>query len=190
MLNKIRPNNSLVLVIDFQEKLLNIIKNQLVTQAINNTSLLLDSAFNLGTPIIITEHYKNSLGGTTDKLFIPTDNTSIVQKTSFNCCEEPSFLEKLKNQKKKNIIIAGMETHICVLQTALDLINLNYNVFILTDSVLSTTKLKWSYGLRYLEQRGCHVIPGESVLFQFYQNADHPYFKTFIGKLKELNATK
>ncbi|MBT6325156.1 MAG: isochorismatase family protein [Bdellovibrionales bacterium] len=188
MLNKLKSNNSLVLVIDLQDKLLNIIDTKLVTKVINNTSLLLDSASNLDIPIVITEHCKNSLGGTTKKLFTPNNNISIIQKTSFNCFGESTFVEALKSKKKKNIIITGMETHICVLQTALDLISLNYNVFILIDSVLSTTKLKWSRGLNYLDKCGCHLIPVESVLFQFYQNVDHPYFKTFIKKLKEFNS--
>ena len=190
MLNKLRPNNSLVLVIDFQERLLSMIDTKLVTKAINNTSLLLDSATKLEVPIVITEHCKSSLGATTKKLFTPDNNLSIIQKTSFNCCGESTFVDELQKQKKKNIFITGMETHICVLQTALDLISLNYNVFILIDSVLSTTKLKWSSGLNYLEQNGSHLIPVESVLFQFFENVDHPYFKTFVKKLKEFNSKK
>ena len=131
--------------------------------------------------VIATEQYPKGLGSTIEEIKGYIDEKNIFSKVEFTGCidEVKSYLEK---NQKKNIIIAGMETHVCVYQTARDLIELGYNVFIVKDGVSSRTEENISNGLDLLKEMGCIITNTETVLFDLLKKAGSEEFKT-ISKL-------
>src|SRR5574344_1628647 len=123
------PENSLILVIDIQEKLVKAVDGQKVS---GNASKLLKAANILSIPAIITEQYPKGLGETISAL-TNVANADYFEKTSFSALKTPEIFEKIKKVGKKKIILCGIETHICVYQTAMELIENGYEVYLLKD---------------------------------------------------------
>jgi nicotinamidase-related amidase len=98
------------------------------------------------------------------------------------CCGEENFNRKLNELNIKNVVIVGMETHICVLQTTIDLINAGYNTHVVADAVISRSKFNWRTGLEYMRDAGAKITVTETVLFQLLKKAGSEEFKA-ISKL-------
>ena len=152
-------------------------------QILTNSSRLLMAAETLAIPIIVTEQYPKGLGHTdpqiTNKL---SENVPIVDKTGFSCCTDRRFIKLLDNTTRKQIILIGLEAHVCVLQTALELLANNYQVYIVEDAVCSRNTSHKFYAIQRMQQQGATISSYESVLFEWLKNSTHPCFKT-ISKL-------
>lgn len=180
-MNTINADNSLILIIDVQEKLLNMVKDLNVQK---NAEIIAKAARTLNIPVIITEQYPKGLGNTIQEIKNALPNAIYVEKTHFSAYKEEAFAEILRNQHKKQIIIFGIETHICVLQTAFELINNGYEVFVAQDACASRTEHNNSAALKRLLHAGAQIVTTEMVIFELLQSSKNPNFKELQSLIK------
>ena len=173
-----------LLVVDLQDKLLAQIADRDVVVA--NTVGLIRGAQTLGLPVWATEQYPRGLGPTAAPIaeLVPER----AAKTSFHCCAVPQFLEQLYGRNIRHVTVAGIEAHVCVAQTALELLDLGFRVQVPADAVASRRKIDWEFGLRRLEHAGIVVSTTESALFEWIERSDRPEFKAISEIVKSLGA--
>lgn len=176
---RMRAENSVVVVIDIQDKLL--VKIPTASTLVQNTSFLLDVAKELSVPVRATEQYPKGLGPTTSEIAQRLGGT-IPSKTAFSCCGAGTFLEELEMLRRPNVVLVGMETHVCVAQTALDLLHAGLHVFLPVDALAARATLDHDVALRRLEQAGAVLTTAEAIAFEWLVDAAHPQFKA-VSKL-------
>lgn len=168
--------NSALVIIDIQDRL--VMASKYGNETAINMAKLAKTAKILGIPTIVTEQYPQGLGATVNEVKESlADNTFITEKTSFSAMLEPEFANKIKELSKKQIILGGIETHICVLQTAADLIKDGFEVYIVKDACASRNKKEYKTGLELLKQYGAKITCTEIALFELLKTAKHPNFK-------------
>jgi nicotinamidase-related amidase len=170
------------LFIDFQERLVPAMKKN--KELIENTGKLLNGLKELNVPLIFTQQYTKGLGPTVNDLVKNPDEFSYIEKTSFSCCDEEKFNLALEGLNKKNIIICGIESHVCVLQTAIDLKNKGYNPVLVIDCVSSRKKQSIKVALKRMIQEGILITNTESILFELTRDAKNPAFKAISSIVK------
>ena len=138
----------------------------------------------LGLPLIVTEQYRKGLGPTLPELSEIITIFNPVEKRTFSCCEDDSFLDELKRIKRKQVIICGIEAHVCVYQTCRDLLDLGYVVFLLTDAVSSRNVDDKRLTVRILESMGVQLRSVEMALFELIHTSLHPKFKELTSIIK------
>lgn len=175
-----------LLVVDVQEKLLDRIHEK--DRVLANSIRLVKAAKILGLPFWATEQYPKGLGPTVASLAELIPNRP--DKVSFHCCSIPMLLEQLYARKIRHVTIVGIEAHVCVAQTSLELLKLGFHVQIPADAVGSRHPIDWEFALRRLERVGATVSTSEAVLFEWTESADHPRFKEIseLVKLAERGA--
>jgi nicotinamidase-related amidase len=173
--------NAAVVVIDMQERMLAAIPEDARARVLKHTSTLLQSARTLGVPVLATEQYSKGLGHTVAEIAAGLTSAP-VEKVSFSCSRTPAFRDALAHTGRRSAILAGVETHVCVLQTALDLTRDGYHVFVPADAVASRRPLDWTTALALLERSGIVVGTTELFLFQLLEVADTDEFRA-ISKL-------
>ncbi|MDZ4099457.1 MAG: isochorismatase family protein [Methylophilaceae bacterium] len=173
------PNSQLV-IIDMQEKLASVMPSEAMQQVIKNANVLLQTAKILEIPTIFTEQYPKGLGKTCSQL--SSESIQVVEKTAFSCCDEPTFNRRLTSDKSQ-IVLAGMETHICILQTAMALhAQGRHQVFVAEDAVISRDPANKANALERLRNTGVIVSNTESIVFEWLGKAEGDAFKQ-ISKL-------
>lgn len=182
--NLCNADDSLLLIIDIQTKLLAAMPNAVNEEVIDKSERLITAARLLNIPIWLTEQYPKGLGPTHPKISeqLPP-NYQHFEKTSFSCCSTENFLYLLKTCHRRKIILAGQEAHVCVLQTALELTTAGFSVYIVEDAVCSRNAEHKFYALNRLAQQNVTITNFESVLFEWLGNATHPQFKTITALL-------
>ena len=175
-------NNAALLIIDIQERLAVVMDK--IERVVRNTLHLGELAKMLNIPVVVTEQYPKGLGKTLPEIQSALPASLPIEKVSFNCCGEESFNEQMKRLGKKKIIVTGMETHICVLQTSLGLIQAGFDVHLVTDAVCSRTKANWRSGLELIRDAGGVLTNTETVLFQILGVAGTPEFKAISNRIK------
>lgn len=180
----IQQQNSQLILIDIQQRLADVMQEQLKARAIHNSVILAQAAQKLATPTIITRQYPKGLGELVPEIqnAMPDDQT-LIDKTSFSCCGVTPFTLALDKQRRQ-IIIAGMETHVCVLQTAHELAEQDYQVFVVEDAVCSRKELNHHNALQRLSQAGIIITNTESVLFEWLRDAQNEHFKAISQMIK------
>lgn len=173
-----KENETVFLMIDIQEKFENVIFS--MDEVIRNSNILNRATELLDVPLVATEQYPKGLGKTCSEIYLP-ENTPLLEKTQFSAYTE-EMIELLKNYKRPNIIVYGVEAHVCLLQTAMDLKKNNFNVGIVADAVSSRYVDNKLYALTRLESLGIEIVTTEMILFELMKNAKHPKFKE-ISKL-------
>lgn len=171
-------SDSVLVVIDVQERLLEAMPKGVRDRVIGQTDILLTAAATLQVPAIATEQYPQGLGATDPTIRAQLADESVLEKTCFSCTDADEFTQALASHQRKQIILAGMETHICVLQTGLNLKALGYEVYVVEDAVSSRAKGNQSNAIERLRQAGVVITNVESVLFEWLGNARHADFKT------------
>ncbi len=173
--------NSLLLMVDMQEKLLPAMSE--AADCINRNLLLLQGAAALELPVIISEQYPQGLGSTIPQLKQECrDEWSVGEKTSFSCFGDEELGNLIRNLNAETLILSGVESHVCVLQTAIDAVNEGYQVIVVSDAVASRKPEDRCTALKLMAANGVHVMSAESVLFMLLGSAKNPAFKT-ISKL-------
>lgn len=172
---------SLLLIIDVQERLVPAMKYG--KEVIQNTNVLISAAHEMNIPIIVTEQYPKGLGQTVPEINDRLGKAIKFEKTSFTACIE-EVATALEAEKRKKIIITGMETHVCVFQTVRDLIGLGYHVFVVSDGVSSRTEENNKSGLDLIKDMGAVVINTETVLFDLIKKSGTPEFKALSKLIK------
>lgn len=185
-INMLNIENSVLVIIDIQERLVQASKYG--TEVAANMTKLAKAANILGIPTIITEQYPKGLGATVLELQTAlADNTFKTEKASFSALLEPEFAQKIQELKaagKTQIVLGGIETHICVLQTTVDLIKEGFEVYIVKDSCASRNKKEYKTGLELLEQYGAKITCVEITLFEWLKTSRHPKFKEVQALIK------
>ncbi|MEA3363305.1 MAG: hydrolase [Thermodesulfobacteriota bacterium] len=170
-----------LLVIDVQEKLVPAMHQDLYQQLVLNANLLIEGFKSLGLPIIATEQYSKGLGHTVAQLNGATEK-NCIEKMSFSCFGEDKFISTLEKSGSKQILIVGMETHVCVFQTVLDLLDRGYVVHLVRDAVSSRFKSDYDNAISSAAQAGAVITTTETALFQLIKVAGTDGFKV-VSKL-------
>ncbi len=176
-MHKVKSALSQLVIVDMQEKLASAMSAEAMQQATKNCAVLAQAANLLDVPIVVTEQYPQGLGATLSQIQQHLPHLKAIAKTAFSACGEPKFNQQLQRENSQ-IILTGMEAHICVLQTALDLLQANKQVFVVEDAILSRDSANKASAVARLRDAGCIVTTTESVVFEWLGNASHPAFKT------------
>lgn len=174
-------NNTVLLIIDIQDRLVVAMQNQ--EEVIKNTQNLIEAAELLEIPIILTEQYPQGLGATIKEITNDREFHSIIEKTSFSAYT-PALEESLKELGKVNIVVAGMETHVCVWQTVRDLRDAGYQVHLANDAMSSRTHENHNNGLNLMQAKGAVVSNTETILFDLLKDSKHSAFKNISQLIK------
>ena len=183
-IRSLKPENAALVVCDYQEKLLKIMDEDITRRMVANINLMVQMWRHWDAPILVTEQYPKGLGHTYQPIREHLEAIPVMEKLAFSCCGAAGFMEALEDSQCANVVVVGMETHICVLQTVLDLLERDYGVYVVVDAVQSSSKLKWETGLRVMEQQGATLVPAESVLYQMLERAKGPDFKFLVNLIK------
>lgn len=170
-----------LLVIDVQEKLMVKIPN--ADALVRNISFLIDGARLLSLPVQATEQYPKGLGPTVPPLAAKLPDRPA--KLTFSCCGIPAVVEGLRTAARPKVVLVGIETHVCVQQTALDLLAQDFRVYIPIDAVSSRYSTDHEVALRRLEKAGCVLTTSESCVFEWCGGAEHPQFKAVSQLVQE-----
>ncbi|VTR93484.1 isochorismatase hydrolase : Isochorismatase hydrolase OS=Methylomonas methanica (strain MC09) GN=Metme_0601 PE=4 SV=1: Isochorismatase [Gemmata massiliana] len=178
---RLRAETSVVVVIDIQDKLLAKIPS--APALLRNTGFVLDVAALLEVPARATEQYPKGLGPTAPEIALRLP-ANLPAKTAFSCCGAGTFLEELEMLRRPDVVLVGMETHVCVAQTALDLLRAGLHVFLPVDALGARYDLDHSTALRRLEQAGAVPTTVAAVAFEWLTDATHPQFKAVSELVK------
>ena len=170
-----------LLVIDVQERLMPKIRH--AEAVVRNTAFLIDGARLLRLPVLATEQYPRGLGSTVAALRDRLPERP--EKVGFSCTAIPSVIETLHREARPKVVLAGIETHVCVALTALDLLAHDFHVFIPVDAVSARYGTDHDVALRRLEKEGAVLTTSEAVIFECMGGADHPAFKAASTLVQE-----
>lgn len=167
--------------IDIQTRLQAVMQQDDMAHVMKNATILATAAKLLEIPQIITEQYPRGLGHTTPDLADLLTHVKPVEKTSFSCTQEPKF-NRLLTADRPQVILTGMEAHICVLQTALGLVFSQKQVFVAVDAIISRNPANKANAVARMRDAGCIISNTESIVFEWLGKAEGDAFKT-ISKL-------
>ncbi len=176
-----REKTGLVLI-DTQERLLAAMPEEIRERTLRSIRILLSLAGRLKLPAIVTEQYPKGLGHTSSELKEVFPDFSPIEKLAFSGCEEEGFLKRLRAKDLSHVLVAGIETHVCVFQTVCDLLDTGYTVHVPADAVCSRTKANWKTGLRLMDEAGAVITSTETAAFDLLRVAGTDDFK-FMSKL-------
>lgn len=172
-------DTSQLLIVDMQSKLCLAMQPDAMQAVVKQVQILAQAAQRLSVPALLTEQYPQGLGRTLPDILQYAPQAPVVEKTAFSACAAPKFNAKLSRDKSQ-VILAGMEAHICVLQTAFDLLAQHKQVFVVEDAIIS--RVPENNAIARMREAGCIITNTESVLFEWIGNAQHDAFKE-IAKL-------
>jgi len=171
-----------LLIVDVQEKINAVMMHgDLVVDSILK---LIKACQTLNVPIFITEQYPKGLGPTEPQILEALEGKSPLQKMTFSCCGSQEFLEQINSQKIKQVIVTGIESHVCVQQTALDLLAQEIQVHIPKDAVSSRKELDYQTAIERMSNAGVVLTTVEAALFELLQEAGTPAFKEITKLIK------
>lgn len=174
----IDPANSILLVIDFQSRLMPAIHDG--EKAVTETRRLLDAATLLDIPLLFTEQNAKGLGGTVESLAPAPD--LIAHKMSFDACRAPGFLDRLP--EGKSLVVAGCEAHVCVQQTVLGLLDAGRKVYLVRDAIGSRKAESKVTAIARMAKHGAEIVTAEMVIFEWLVTCEHPKFREGVKLVK------
>jgi len=178
---KLDAEKAVLVVIDIQERLVPAMPEDIYLRLRNTVAMLVEVAGLLGLPVVTTEQYPKGIGHTVPELAAACNET-VIEKVSFGCCGEATFLEALKNTGRSQVLITGMEAHVCVYQTVLGLLEDGYYVHLIRDAICSRNKTDYLAGVANALQAGAVVTTAETVMFQMLKESTHEQFRA-VSKL-------
>ncbi len=177
---RILKENTIGLVIDIQERLVPVMEES--EQLIENCIKLIQGLQILGLPLLVTQQYTKGLGETVKEIKSVINDFQYIEKKDFSCLDEPEVAEKLAYSGVQNVIICGIESHVCVLQTAIDLKESGYNPVVVMDCVSSRSFVNMDYAGERFRYEGIMMTSLESILFELTRSSGASEFKE-ISKL-------
>ncbi len=175
-------STAFLLVIDMQEAFLKgIFERERVE---HNVRLLVKAAQVCEMPIVTTVQYPEKMGYTIESIAEMLPEEKPVSKTTFSCMGAPGFDERIKKIELPQVIVCGIESHICVSQTVLGLLNQGYEVHICEDAISARTEANWQLGLQKMEQAGAVISGTETAIFELIKDANTPQFKEMLPWIK------
>ncbi|MCJ7624265.1 MAG: isochorismatase family protein [Anaerolineaceae bacterium] len=170
------PEQAALVVVDIQKRLVPAMPENVSEMVLRNTGILIKGVREFDIPIILLEQYPEGLGCTVGKIKDLLLDLEPIKKVAFNCCDVPEFVESLKSISRRDVILCGMETHICILQSALGLLGMDQRVFVAADAVCSRAKHNWEFGLSLMRAAGVMIGTTEIILFLMSRAADTERF--------------
>ena len=174
--------NSLLLIIDIQQAMLKVIDTW--QETIRRTNQLIQSARLLGVPILVTEHYKKGLGETVAEVTGVLKEATFYQKEYFSACLEDDFIDTVRKSGRRQIVVTGMETHVCVLQTVLDLIASGFQLHVVKNAVASRYKEDWETAVELFRDAGAVITTAEIVIFEWICRSNTEDFRKVLPIVK------
>jgi len=171
----LETDNSVLLVIDVQGKLSRMVHQE--EKVIDNIQRLIKGMKIFDIPIIVTEQYPEGLGTTISEIAGLLPDTKRLPKISFSCCGDSNILQELKALDRKQVLVSGIESHVCVYQTVVDLVKFGYLVYVVTDAVSSRTEENRRIAFYLMDKAGATLTSTETVLFELLKIARGDKFK-------------
>lgn len=175
-------DKTVLVLVDVQEKLSRAMHER--DALIENTVRMVKGAVVLGLPIVCSEQNPRGLGQTVPEVAGLLPGLNAVTKLSFSCWGEPAFVEELKKHKRPQVVLGGIECHVCVYQTVRDLVKEGYRVEVLADAVSSRTLANKEIGLAKCKEVGASITSVEAALFEMLVIAEGDKFKQMLGVVK------
>jgi len=180
---RLARDDTALLIVDIQERLLPVVAD--AEGVLRQSLLVVRIARTLGLPVLLTEQYPKGLGRTVPELVDALgDAYRPVEKTSFSACGEDGVGDVLRATSVRNVLLLGIEAHVCVLQTALDLLDEGYGVFVVADAVSSRREENRALGLERMRQNGAQIVSTEMVLFELLRSSHDPNFRTLQNLIR------
>ena len=173
-------NDTQLVIIDIQGKLSQIVHES--ERVLYNSQIMIEGCRLLGIPIVWLEQLPEKLGATHPSIAEVLTGLSPIAKSCFSAYSNASFVEQLESNNCKQVVLIGIETHICVYQTAVDLLRNGYEVFVVADAVSSRTSDNKAIGIEMIRHEGAKILSTEAVLFSLMRTAEHLKFRD-IAKL-------
>lgn len=174
--------DAILVIIDIQKRLAAVMGER--QKVITNCLHLINAAGLLQIPVLITEQYPKGLGSTVNEIRDASGINETIEKIAFNACKESDFITKISFSGRNKIILTGMETHICVLQTCLGLLEMGYAVNVANDAVCSRTIENYKTGIEFMRGAGAVITCTETILFQLLEKAGTEEFKDISKRIK------
>ncbi len=171
----LQAQHSALVIIDMQNRLAPVIQN--FTEVEQQCGWLIDVAHELNIPVLATEQYPHGLGVTVSSLLARMKSDQIIEKIHFNACETPEFMAALLDHQTQQVVLAGAESHVCVLQTALGLLAKGMQVFLVSEAVGSRRDTDKQLALARFQQAGGVVVSREMVAFEWLNRAGTEQFR-------------
>lgn len=178
----IKAAHSALVVIDMQQRLVPAMMAP--ARTLKNAALLVEAAREMDVPVLLTEQYPAGLGRTMPEIAAVASGCPVFEKTHFSCMEDETFAETLTALDRRQIVLAGMEAHICVVQTAASLLEASYDVFVVSDATAARTVESEDACLQRLSAAGVGIVTTEMVVFEWLGKAGTPSFKKMLPKVK------
>jgi nicotinamidase-related amidase len=153
-------------------------------RVIDNCIHLIEAAKLLRIPLILNEQYPKGLGPTVTEIRDALQSYEPLEKVSFSCCRGDKFLGDLKNTGRRSVLLVGMETHVCVLQTCIDLLREGFFVHTVSDAICSRTEDNFRTAIEFMRDAGAVITCTETVLFQLLEKAGSEEFKVLSKRIK------
>lgn len=174
--------NAVLVIVDVQGKLAQIMWER--EKLFKNLGVLIQGVQVMKVPIIWLEQNPKGLGATVPEVTRYLNDLAPIAKFVFSCCREPKFMEALDGINRRQVLLAGIETHICVFQTARDLIERGYHAQVAADATSSRTQTNWQVGLERIRYVGGEVTSVESALFELAMEGQGEAFKQLVRIVK------
>ena len=182
-MNLCNAETSQLVVIDIQDRLASAMPEKVMQRVINNSNVLLQAANLLDVAVIRSEQYPKGLGDTREEIQQHlSSKAACFEKTCFACTGSSEFTNHLSKKRRPQLILTGIESHVCVLQTAMELLAQGFEVYVVEDAVCSRNKHNHKNALKRLRHAGVIITNTESVVFEWLRDANHEHFKA-ISKL-------
>ena len=176
MTNLCDADKSCLLVVDMQRRLLAAMPTKI--KLIRSVGVLLQAADALSIPVLTTEQYPEGLGPTAPEIAALLPDAAVqFKKTCFSCVGADNFLQSLEKTTRKQIVLTGVEAHVCILQTVIELLAADYQVFVTADGIGSRHRQDYQSSLQRMSRAGAVICRSESILFEWLRDAKHQQFK-------------
>lgn len=178
------PDQTAMLLVDVQERLFGHIQDHAFIE--KHLVALIQGLQHLEIPILCNQQYTQGLGDTIASLRTVLQEKTVYEKRTFSCCQNDDVMMQLKAFNVRSVVVAGVESHVCVLQSVRDLIEAGFEVILCTDAIGSRKHNDHEIALRRMEKEGAWLCTTESLLFELLQGASHPQFKMISALVKAL----
>jgi nicotinamidase-related amidase len=178
----LKRDEAVLVFIDVQGRLHEVMDGKETLDA--NLARMIKCAKLLEIPTLGTEQIPEKLGATNEPFRVMLSKVSMIGKTAFSCCGEPTFLKAFEALAKRQVILIGIEAHVCVYQTAVDLLEAGFEVFVVADAVASRLPENKVLALQAMRDAGAKIIPTEMALFALLRDASDPRFKELLKLIK------
>ena len=180
--NILDSSDTVLIVIDVQDALMKAIHER--DRVAANTIRLIEAAKIFSIPILVTLQYAERLGDCTRAIADTLPHDDRIDKMTFSCCGEDLFLKALKETNRRRALLCGVESHVCVNQTAHDLLSLGYSVHLAKDAISSRTAENWITGIEKMRDSGCVITSTETAIFELTKDASSDAFKKILPLVK------